>query len=207
MEKKCRLIKRFVTLCIAVVLLNGCGRESKESTNTAMTESQEVGESIEITDTSEENDEQGYDEMGQRTVSNSLDESEMQTSEEPVRVVTIYYVDDISTVVIGQEMEISDEYDIWDELINKGVLTDECYLLGLNIDEIDQTLNLDFNAATAERINRMGTTGEAEIVGCIINTYLEAYNCTGIRLTVEGEEFVTSHGAEFTDYPGRITFE
>ena len=50
------------------------------------------------------------------------------------------------------------------------------------------------------------TTGGTEIVGCIINTYLEAYGCEGIRLTEEGQAFVTSHGAGLDGYSGKVTF-
>lgn len=202
------LIKSAITLCIAVAMLSGCGGDSKESTDTAVTEGQEAMEAIEMAgDASEENDEQRHDETDPETVSGSTDESAAHSEEESVRSVTIYYVDDISAVVVGEKKEIGDEYDIWDALIDKGVLVDGCHLMDINVNEKDRTIDLNFNAATAEYISSMGTTGETEIVGCIVNTYLEAYDCTGIRLIVDGEEFVTSHGAEFTDYSGRITFE
>ena len=74
------------------------------------------------------------------------------------------------------------------------------------MNEADKKIDLDFNAATGNRIRSMGTTGETEIIGCIVNTYLDTYNCDGIRLTEEGNALMTSSGADFDGYSGRITF-
>lgn len=120
--------------------------------------------------------------------------------------VTVYYVDDLSGNVVGETMEIRNEFDIWSALKEKGILTEECVLNSIRLNH-DKTMELDFNQATADRINSMGTTGETEIIGCIVNTYLEAYDCEGIRLLVEGEDFVSSHGAEFNKYQGKIEFK
>ena len=120
--------------------------------------------------------------------------------------VTVYYVDDSSAAVLGKSVEVSDEFDIWNALKTNGILTAECELISMKLNA-DQTMDLDFNHATADRINSMGTTGETEIIGCIVNTYLDAYDCTGIRLLEEGQDFVSSHGAEFSKYPGRIDFD
>lgn len=132
---------------------------------------------------------------------------EPERSEPPVRSVTIYYVDDLSAVVMGKKTDVTDEYDIWNALKEYGILTEDCELQKMDLNETDRTMTLDFNEATANRINSMGTTGETEITGCIMNTYLEAYDCTGIRLTVDGQGFVSSHGADFGKYSQRIVFE
>lgn len=130
-----------------------------------------------------------------------------ESSEPASRTVTVYYVDDLSAVVVGKKMDVTDEYDIWNALKDYGILTDGCELQSMEINEADQTMVLDFNEATADRINSMGTTGETEITGCIINTYLEAYGCKGVRLTVNGQAFVSSHGADFGKYTARVVFE
>lgn len=120
---------------------------------------------------------------------------------------TFYYVDELTGTVVGHKMEISDEYDLWNALIDYGVLTDACQLLKLEVSESESSLLLDFNNATAEYINSMGTTGETEVVGCIVNTYLDTYECNKIRLTVEGGKFITSHGADFSNGTEWINFE
>ena len=39
-----------------------------------------------------------------------------------------------------------------------------------------------------------------------INTYLEAYDCDGIKLTEEGKTLQTSHGANYDGYSGIMSF-
>lgn len=207
MGRSRHLSKCFVILvCLAFMLMTGCGSNKEKTMDTAETDNHDTPEVVDTVDSIDENNET-ENATNPDAFSESTVEDEAQGQDEALRSVTIYYVDDLSAAVVGQKMDISDEYDIWNALIEYGILTSECRLLSLDVNEAERTIDLDFNTATADRINSMGTTGETEIVGCIVNTYLEAYDCTGIKLTVEGQDFVTSHGAEFSDYPGRIVFE
>ena len=86
-------------------------------------------------------------------------------------------MDDQTAEVTGKSVEIQDEYDIWNVLKESGLLTEDCKLLSLKVDEAAKKLDLDFNSATGDRIRSMGTTGETQIVGCIITvsyTHLES---------------------------------
>lgn len=203
--------KRYLIISAALIascslLIPGCGKndaiaeEPAQQTETAddekNTETEEEPSVSEIDSEEKTEDREGVNSEPQTPV-------EEETSS---RSVTVYYVDDLSGVVVGKAAEITDEYDIWNALKENGILTDECELNSIRIND-DQTMDLDFNHATAERINSMGTTGETEIIGCIVNTYLEAYDCVGIRLLEEGSDFVSAHGAEFKEYPGRIEFK
>lgn len=123
------------------------------------------------------------------------------------RMATVYFVDDASAEMTEENCMVQDEYDIWNILQEKGVLSEDCKLLSLLVDEQNKKLDLDFNRATGERIRSMGTTGETEIIGCLINTYLDAYDCDIIRLTEEGDSFETSHGAVFDGYEERMDFK
>lgn len=120
--------------------------------------------------------------------------------------ITVYFVEDESGEVTGENIEITDENDIWSALQDKGVLTTECRLLSFKIDESQKKIDLDFDSATGKRIRSMGTTGEMQIIGCIVNTFLEAYNCDSIRLTENGMPLETSHGATMDGYSGAIVF-
>lgn len=120
--------------------------------------------------------------------------------------VKIYYVEEKTGEVTGKIVTIKDENDIWSALQENGILTSDCRLLNFKVNEEKCIIDLDFNVATGERIRNMGTTGETQIIGCIINTYLEAYNCDGIKLTEEGQPLETSHGATFDGYSGIISF-
>ena len=203
--------KRYLIISAALIatcglLIPGCGKndaiaeEPAQQTETAddekNTETEEEPSVSEIDSEEKTEDREGVNSEPQTPV-------EEKTSS---RSVTVYYVDDLSGVVVGKAAEITDEYDIWNALKENGILTDECELNSIRIND-DQTMDLDFNHATADRINSMGTTGETEIIGCIVNTYLDAYDCSGIRLLEEGKDFVSSHGAVFDKYPGRIEFK
>ena len=173
--------------------LYGCGKEQKPENQNKQ---EKLEDNPDIVD-----EEQQIQEVEEDKSSSSNSDVSQQA-----RSVCIYYVDEQTAEVAGKNIEIHDEYDIWAALKENGLLTEECELLSLNVNEDEKKIDLDFNAATGERIRSMGTTGEIQIIGCIINTYLEAYGCESIRLTEEGQVLQTSHGANFDGYSGEITF-
>lgn len=62
-------------------------------------------------------------------------------------------------------------------------------------------LFIDINAANLRIcwLRSFGTAGEREIVGCIVNTYLDAYKAEEIKITEEGQTLTTGH-AEYAEY-------
>lgn len=201
--KKKNVFLYFVCV-VSMIILIGCGDSTEKDHKSQETDETKEELSLDherfATDSQETTDEtNSSDILGNEDYdSENIDKSK--------RIVTVYYVDVSSGAVVGKSAEIYDEFDIWNALKENHILTDDCQLLGINLNK-DQTMDLNFNHATAERINSMGTTGETQIIGCIVNTYLEAYNCNGIRLLEEGQSFISSHGAEFGKYSGRIEFE
>ena len=189
------LICAIMVLCMSLFSITGCGKAGKEDTDKKNTE-ERAAEAVESP-----NEEETGNQSDQPV-----------TSDEPVddtaegRIITVYYVDDQTAEIVSKSVEINDEYDIWDALKENGILTEDCELLSLTVNEAEKKIDLDFNSAVGDRVRSMGTTGETEIVGCIINTYLEAYGCEGIRLTEEGQAFETSHGADLDGYSGKVTF-
>lgn len=189
------LICAIMVLCMSLFSITGCGKAGKEDTDKKNTE-ERAAEAVESP-----NEEETGNQSDQPV-----------TSDEPVddtaegRIITVYYVDAQTAEIVSESVEINDEYDIWDALKENGILTEDCELLSLTVNEAEKKIDLDFNSAVGDRVRSMGTTGETEIVGCIINTYLEAYGCEGIRLTEEGRTFETSHGADLDGYSGKVTF-
>lgn len=189
------LICAIMGLCMSLFSITGCGKAGKEDTDKKNTE-ERAAEAVESP-----NEEETGNQSDQPV-----------TSDEPVddtaegRIITVYYVDAQTAEIVSESVEIHDEYDIWDALKENGILTEDCELLSLTVNEAEKKIDLDFNSAVGDRVRSMGTTGETEIVGCIINTYLEAYGCEGIRLTEEGRTFETSHGADLDGYSGKVTF-
>ena len=189
-------ISTAMLMCLTVFLLTGCsGEADKEKEDEQRKEEVQKTEEEELKDQNEQQNDQA--------------DPEDQTTDEPAdtaRQVSVYYVDDQTAEIVSKSVEVHNEYDIWNALKDNGILTDDCELLSLTVNEEEKKMDLDFNSAVGDRVRSMGTTGETEIVGCIINTYLEAYGCEGIRLTEEGQAFVTSHGADFDGYSGKVTF-
>lgn len=190
-NRRCLFIAMFMVLCLSAFSFTGCGKEREKDSEQVNTEKTE--QSTESVANTEE------DKTDQESEPTPVEDAES-------RDVTIYYVDDQTAEVTGKSVEIQNEQDIWNALIENGILTEECELLSLSINEEEKKIDLDFNAATGDRIRSMGTTGETQIIGCIVNTYLEAYGCNGIRLTEEGQPLQTSHGANYDGYSGMVAF-
>ena len=92
-----------------------------------------------------------------------------------------------------QEMKTEniDDTTVWNQLIEKGMLTEGCKLNSCKIDENNKTIDLDMNTEVGERIRSMGTTGKDEILTCIVNSYLDTYNCEKLKLTENGQALDT----------------
>lgn len=97
---------------------------------------------------------------------------------------------DIQTLYVA---EITGE-SVLKELQKHNVLPDD---MVLNYLEVGGTqLNLDFNQAFADLICSMGTSGEAMIVGSVVNTYLSAFQSLQVErvfFTIEGNILESGH--------------
>ena len=184
--KKIRIL-RFILVIGIIMFVAGCGSR------------------IDISDSNEKSDMgdialQEDDELKQEITEFESEEPGKANS----KIIKIYYIDDSTGELSSESAEIKDENDIWAKLQEKGMLTNECKILSFAYNEKNMSIDLDFNVAVGDWIRSFGTTGETEIIGCLINTYLDAYECEGIRLTEEGQVFETGHGAEFDGYTGKI---
>lgn len=147
------------------------------------------------------------EEKKESTEANTDSKTEQNTAMDgykKTKIVNIYYINEVTGALERKETQISNEKDIWTQLQNTGSITQDCKLLQFKINESEKKIDLDFNKATGDRIRSMGTTGETEILACIINTYLDAYDCEGIKLTEEGDTLETGSGANFDSYSSKI---
>ncbi len=199
-------------LLLTVFLIAGCG-SSEESSTSAQNEEDNTENVTQNTDHSEDvqdnqqtrDDEENNSDTEQIKEADGSDENtEAQDSEQ--REVSIYYIDEETGEPTSETIMIADENDIWAALQERGVLTDDCELLGFDVNKEENTLSINFNSALGDRIRSFGTTGETEILGCLVNTYLDAYDCDGAKLLEEGKTFETSSGANFDGFTGRIEF-
>ena len=194
MNKRLKFSAFLVVLGLTVFMLYGCGEGEKSAKQEKQVEQEEQKEDPDKTEE-------------EQNVQDTEKDMEISSGDsQQTRSVRVYYVDEQSGQVTGKNVEIKNENDIWAALQENSILTPDCHLLSMTLNEAEKKIDLDFDSATGDRIRSMGTTGEIQIIGCIINTYLEAYDCDGIKLTEEGNPLQTSHGATYEGYSGVMSF-
>lgn len=57
----------------------------------------------------------------------------------------------------------------------------------------DKVAMLDMNQAFADYLNRLGTAGEYIVMGSLVNTFLDCYQCDLLMITAEGRVLKTGH--------------
>lgn len=57
----------------------------------------------------------------------------------------------------------------------------------------DKVVMLDMNQAFADYMNRLGAAGEYIVMGSLVNTFLDCYQCELLVITAEGKVISTSH--------------
>ena len=133
------------------------------------------------------------EDSGNKDTSETIDsEKNNQKQEEEMKTLKIYYVNE-NAEIVSEEMKTEniDDTTVWNQLIEKGILTEGCKLNSCKIDENNKTIDLDMNTEVGERIRSMGTTGKDEILTCIVNSYLDTYNCEKLKLTENGQALDT----------------
>lgn len=128
-------------------------------------------------------------------------ESKAEVSAESV-MVTVYYSEDAMTFISSDvQVDTLSPEAVLEAMVNEGAVADGVQVQSFEITTVDdkQTILIDFNSAFASYISQMGATGEYYAMGSVCNTYLEAYDCEQIKITVNGELLSTGH-AEYTGY-------
>lgn len=77
--------------------------------------------------------------------------------------------------------------------------------MGVTLNSIairDGILYLDLNEAFLMQVYTMGVSGERMLFGCLVNTFLSAYNCESAMVTVDGQVIRSGH----VDYTDPLTF-
>lgn len=158
---------------------------------------------VEESNSQKESDKNKAETEGQKTETNSDQQPESGDSTvktETVKV-NIYFPDPESGEMISKtvELESVDARAIWKELQQTGVVGEETEVLGVEVDEGNQSMILDLDSDFGEELRSMGTTGEKEILDSIVDTYLEAFQCNKIKITEQGGTLVSGH-KEYGEY-------
>lgn len=82
-----------------------------------------------------------------------------------------------------------------DQLADAEILTADVKVVHFKQSEADgkKSIDLDLNKPFADRLSSSGTTGEEMMMGSVCNTFLDAYDCEQIKVTVDGKALSTGH--------------
>ena len=179
------------------VMISGCTK-SEEADNNVQTKDNTVQQ--------ESNKEKGDEEKEETQEEKDTDTLEEKKDMEVSKYeINIYHSNDDATGFTSETVEVDEITvdNIVKELVEKSVLTSDIKVNNFETVDLDgkQSINLDFNQAFDTFINGKGSTGEYYTVGSIVNTFLDAYSCEQIKITVEGGTLETGH----TDYPGYMS--
>ncbi|SHK15666.1 GerMN domain-containing protein [Hespellia stercorisuis] len=188
-----------------IVGMAACGQESKE-VKEKTSENQE-----ETTAQKEETTKQKEDEQPPATEENAAqtEEQEPATEQEPsageTTKITVYYSNQDATDFEKADVDIAElsPEAVLSELIGKGALPADVSVNKFEETVVDgkKSIELDLSGKYATYITGQGTAGEWISIGSICNTFLKAYGCERIHITVDGGMLKTGHA----EYPGYLS--
>ena len=182
-----------------MVLVLGCQKSESEEAE----QEEKKAEALEIE--SEKEDEEDAEESEEaEEETDKKEESGQQTPVAKTKTVTIYSSNDNADGFVTEEVEASEVTAGWllGQLASRGTVSGEVQALSCTETQVDgvNALNLDLNQAFGNALGSMGTAGEYMTLGSVVNTFLDAFDCEKIQITVEGATLATGH----TDYPGYL---
>lgn len=189
-----------VIFVVCMLVLAGCGKSEPEETK----EKENQAEALEI-----ENQEDNEDQISKKddTEDSKAQETESEQQETAVssKTVTIYSPNEMADGFVTEDVQTTDVTESWvvEQLIAQGVIPGNVQALSCAETQEDgvKSLNLDLNQAFADFLQSLGSTGEYMVVGSVCNTFLDAYDCNQVQITVEGNALATGHA----EYPGYMS--
>lgn len=192
--------KIFIVLLAGVLLsVSACSNSSSTDASQSDNQKNEQQESDSNNGKNENKDDQVTDD------SNKNDNQAVQEDESAE--ITIYTSNDDATEFVSESVRIDEltPENIVNVLIEKSVLSSDVQVLKCDKQTLDgvECLDVDFNEAFGAYVCSMGTTGEYYTIGSVVNTFLDAYGCEKVKITVEGNTLETGH-AEYPGYMNRF---
>ena len=207
LERKDNVMKRkmLIVLLTGVLLsVSACSNSSSTDASQSDNQKNEQQKSDDDNQKNEKQDEQSEADQ----VEDDFDKKENQTvREDESTEITIYTSNDDATAFVSESVKIDEltPENIVKVLIEKSVLPSDVQVLKCDKQTVDgvEILDVDFNEAFGAYVCSMGTTGEYYTIGSIVNTFLDAYGCEKVKITVEGNTLETGH-AEYPGYMNRF---
>lgn len=196
-------MKKITALWILMAMLAGITACSKEETPPPA----EAEGSTTVTTEAEQKEEPGQVTAETEAQANTAAASQEsgQTEESGAVSFTLYNSNDDATALVQETVQVDEltHDNVLAVLIEHGVLQGDIRILGFDKTEDNgaKVLNIDFSQEFGSYLGSMGTAGERMIMGSVCNTFLNAYGCEKVKITVEGGVLETGH-KEYAGYNG-----
>lgn len=194
--------KMVVVLLTGVLLsISACSNSAKA--DTSQSDSQNTKQS-EV----DKNKNEQTEDNNKNEVTDEVNKENNQMNQENNSIeIKVYACNDDATAFVSECVKIDEltPENIVNALIEKSVLSSDVQVLKCDKQTVDgvESLEIDFNEAFGAYVCSMGTTGEYYTIGSIVNTFLDAYGCEKVKITVEGNTLETGH-AEYPGYMNRF---
>jgi len=196
--------KRIIIFILTGIILTMSACSNSTSTNSSQADNQK----IEQQENDKNNVDQKEENKEEQSGENSDEQSENTISNEDKSVeIKVYVSNDDATAFVSDSVKIDEltPENIVNILVQKSVLSSDVQVLKCDKQKVDgvESLEIDFNEAFGAYVCSMGTTGEYYTIGSVVNTFLDAYGCEKVKITVEGNTLETGH-AEYPGYMNRF---
>lgn len=191
--------RKLIIVLLTGVLLSISACSSSTGTDSSQSDNQKTEHQEDDKDKVDQSDENKAD----LSEADSEKKAEDIVSNEDKSVeIKVYVSNDDATAFVSESVKIDEltSENIVKVLIEKSVLSSDVQALKCDKQTVDgvESLNVDFNEAFGAYVCSMGTTGEYYTIGSVVNTFLDAYGCEKIKITVEGNTLESGHA----EYPG-----
>ncbi len=200
--------RKVIIILLTGVLLSISACSNSVGTDSSQSDNQKTEQ--------QEDDKDKADQSAENKAENKADQSEPDSDKKAEDTVSnedksvdiqLYVSNDDATEFVSESVKIDEltPENIVNALVQKSVLPSDIQVLKCEEQIVDgvKSLDVDFNEAFGAYVCSMGTTGEYYTIGSIVNTFLDAYGCEKVKITVEGNTLETGH-AEYPGYMNRF---
>lgn len=196
--------KRIIILMLTGIILSVSACSSSTGTDSSQSDNQKTEQ--------REDDKDKADQSAENKADQSEPDSDKKTedtdsNEDKSVEIQLYVSNDDATEFVSESVKIDEltPENIVNALVQKSVLPSDIQVLKCDKQTVDgvESLDVDFNETFGAYVCSMGTTGEYYTIGSVVNTFLDAYGCEKVKITVEGNTLETGH-AEYPGYMNRF---
>ncbi|RGW48778.1 hypothetical protein DWV67_14560 [Dorea formicigenerans] len=196
--------RKVIIILLTGVLLSISACSNSVGTDSSQSDNQKTEQQEDDKDKVDQSDENKAD---QPEPDSDKKTEDTDSNEDKSVEIQLYVSNDDATEFVSESVRIDEltPENIVNVLIEKSVLSSDVQVLKCDKQTVDgvECLDVDFNEAFGAYVCSMGTTGEYYTIGSVVNTFLDAYGCEKVKITVEGNTLETGH-AEYPGYMNRF---